>query len=213
MSIQLELQVTTGTPICRGHDHYWRVIRDLGSDGRTFTRRDVAQSSNDRGDHAVADYIKRLHAAGYLEVTEQLRLASPEGGTSVHNVYRLLKRPSRTPIVNRDGSHGIQGLAQLYMWMAMRTLDRFDSTELALSATTDEVAVGRSTANRYARHLASAGYLTILRKGGARVQRIWCLKPRMNTGPNPPKIVKSTMVFDANLKKIMGNPVATECAA
>ena len=30
MSIQLELKVTAGKPIYRGHDHYWSVIRDLG---------------------------------------------------------------------------------------------------------------------------------------------------------------------------------------
>ncbi len=29
MSIQLELKVTAGKPIVRGHDHYWSVIKDI----------------------------------------------------------------------------------------------------------------------------------------------------------------------------------------
>ncbi|MEP2705206.1 MAG: hypothetical protein ABJQ71_01280 [Roseibium sp.] len=213
MSIQLELKVTTGTILCRGHDHYWRVIRNLACDGALFTLRDVAQSSNDREDKCVADFIRRLHAAGFLEITEQRKLPNPWGGFAIFNVYRLLKRPSRTPIVNRDGTLGVQGLSQLQMWVAIRTLNSFDSIELAVTSTSDDVTVQKTTAQRYARHLQDAGYLTILRPGGPGVQRIWRLKPSMNTGPNPPKILRSKMVYDANLHKIMGTPIAQEVSA
>jgi Mn-dependent DtxR family transcriptional regulator len=213
MSIQLELKVTAGTPIYRGHDHYWSVIKDLGRDKGLFTRREVALRSNDRDDHAVADYIKRLHAAGFLEMVEQQTLANPEGGTSRHNVYRLIKRQAATPIVRRDGSLGTQGLSQLQIWNTMRALPSFTSIELAVSASTATIEVPQATANRYARHLQDAGYLQIMRAGGAKVQRIWRLKPSMNTGPNPPKIMGAKIVYDTNRKQIMGTPVAEECAA
>ncbi|QDG74430.1 hypothetical protein [Labrenzia sp. PHM005] len=213
MSIQLELRVTTANPICRGHDHYWRVIRDLTNDGDTFTRRDVAQSANDRTDKCVADFIKRLVAAGYAEIIEQRQHDAMSNDIGIFNVYRLLKRPARTPIVNRDGTLGVQGLAQFNMWTSMRALNSFDSVELAAVSSTDKVEVQKTTAQRYARHLQDAGYLAILRPGAPNVGRIWRLKPSMNSGPNPPKILRSKMVYDTNLKKIMGTPVATEVAA
>jgi hypothetical protein len=213
MSIQLELKVTAGKPIYRGHDHYWSVVKDLGKNGRLFTFHEVALRSNDRDDHAVADFIKRLHAAGYLERVEQRTVANPEGGTARHNVYCLVKRQAVTPIINRDGSLGTQGLAQLQIWNAMRALPSFSSIDLAVTATTPDVGVLKATANRYARHLQDAGYLQILRLGGAKVQRIWRLKPSMNTGPNPPKILRTKAVYDTNRKVIMGTPIAEECAA
>ncbi|QFT70718.1 hypothetical protein FIU93_28295 [Labrenzia sp. THAF35] len=214
MSIQLELTVTAGTPIFRGHDHYWSVVRDLGKDRRTFTRREVALRSNDRDDTCVGDFLKRLHAAGFLEVIDQKRLANTAGGgTALHNVYRLLKRPSATPIINRDGTPGTQGLAQLHLWNAMRALSSFTLIELAVSASTDSVEVPRETAKRYVTHLSRAGYLQVLRQASPKVQQIWRLKSSMNTGPNPPKILRTKVVYDANRKEIMGRPVAEECAA
>ncbi len=157
--------------------------------------------------------MRRLTKAGFIQVVDQQKVSKPTGGTNFHNVYQLVRRQAATPIVNRDGSIGTQGLAQLYMWNAMRNLTQFDKAELAISATTDDVSVAIETARRYARHLQNAGYLQIRRPGGSGVARIWRLKPSMNTGPNPPKILSCKAVYDANLQKIMGNPVAVECAA
>lgn len=209
MSIQLELRVTTGKPIYRGHDHYWSVIKDLGKDKRHFTLHEVALRSNDRDDKAVADYMKRLHAAGFLEVVEQRYL----GGSAYQYVYRLVRRQVPAPMINRGGELGNQGLAQLQIWNAMRALPGFSLTELAVTATTPNVEVPRQTAKRYVTHLNAAGYLQVVRESTTRIQGIWRLKPSMNTGPNPPKILKTKMVYDTNRKQIMGAPVAEECAA
>lgn len=62
-------------------------------------------------------------------------------------------------------------------------------------------------------HLSRAGYLQVLRQASPKVQQIWRLKSSMNTGPNPPKILRTKVVYDANRKEIMGRPVAEECAA
>lgn len=212
MSIQLELKVTSGKPIYRGHDHYWSVIRDLGKVG-FFTRQEIAQRSNDPTDKCIADFLKRLELAGYIETVTQEARKAPQGGFIQQNVFRLLKRPAATPVINRDGSAGAQGLGQLNMWNAMRALANFTSMELAISATTETVSVEKVSAQRYSRHLQDAGYLQILRPGGPRVQRIWRLKPSMNTGPEAPRILRSKMVYDANRHTIMGTPTAEECAA
>ena len=213
MSIQLELRVTAGTPIYRGHDHYWSVIRDLGKGGAIFTLNEVGLRTNDPVNDCVIDYVRRLIKAGYVEVTGAKKTLTNLRRHTVQQEYRLLKRPKATPKLNRDGSQAKQGIGQEQLWTAIRALSSFDTRELAIAATTDDVAVAVETAKSYARHLETAGYLQILRPGSGPVSRIWRLKPSMNTGPKPPRILRSKMVYDANRKEIMGQPVAVEVAA
>lgn len=213
MSIQLELTVTAGKPIYRGHDHYWSVIRDLGKNDSHFTVREVALRSNDRDDYSISDFVKRLAKADYIEVVDTEKVPIDRGGYCTQYVYRLLKRPSATPIINRDGSHGTQGLRNQQMWNAMRLLPQFDKHELGVAATIPETEVSSVTAGSYAKRLAAAGYLQILRPGGANLTRIWRLKPSMNTGPRAPKILATKVVWDQNRSEIVGGAVAEECAA
>lgn len=212
MPIQLELRVTSGTPIYRGHDHYWSVIRDLAKTG-DFSRHEIEGRSNDRDGKCIADYLKRLELAGFiLSVEPSAAIASPLDRKSP-KIYRLIKRQVNTPSINRDGTLGKLGSGQLHMWNAMRSLPRFNSMELSLAATTQEISVQKATALGYARHLQDAGYLQILRPGGPNVQRIWRLKPSMDTGPRPPKILRCKAVYDVNKGRIMGTQVAEEVAA
>ena len=213
MPIQLELKVMAGKPIYRGHDHYWKVIRDLGRGGQHFTLREIALRSNDRQDKCIKDFLRRLKAAGFLKVVHTEKFALPNGGFTHRDVYELIKRPAATPQVNRDGSPGMQGLGQQQLWTAMRTLTQFNKHEVAIAAATDEVQIAMASAERYCIALQNAGYLAIIRPGGPGQARIWRLKPSMNTGPSAPKILKSKMVFDANLARIMGQPEAVEVAA
>lgn len=212
MSIQLELRVTAGKPIYRGHDHYWSVIRDLAKGGH-FTRHEIAQRSNDPTDKCIDDFLNRLKKAGYIETVDTEFVPTAKNGRMRRDIYNLIKNSSATPMINRDGSIGQQGLGQVHMWTAMRALAQFTKQELAISATTDDVDVSIETASRYARLLEKAGYLQILRPGGPNVARIWRLKPSMNTGPNAPKILRTKVVYDTNRQEIMGTPVAEECAA
>jgi len=212
MSIQLELQVTAGKPVYRGHDHYWSVIRDLGKKAH-FTKFEIAQRSNDPTDKCIDDFLGRLKKAGYIETVESTYGPTAKNGRARRDIYRLVKRPAATPMLNRDGSVGQQGLGQLHMWNAMRALGPFSKHELSVSATTDDVGVSVETASRYARLLEEAGYLQVLRPGGPNVPRLWRLKPSMNTGPNAPKILRSKLVYDPNRGEIVGAPVAEECVA
>ena len=213
MSIQLELTVTAGKPIYRGHDHYWSVIRDLGKNDSFFAVREVALRSNDRDNQSISDFVKRLAKAAYIEVIDTEKVPIDRGGYCTQYVYRLLKRPAATPIINRDGSHGTQGLRNQQMWNAMRLLAQFDKHELGVAATIPDIEVSSVTAGSYAKRLAGAGYLQILRPGGAAVPRIWRLKPSMNTGPKAPRILATKVVWDQNRSEIIGGAVAEECAA
>lgn len=218
MPIQLELRVTSGTPVYRGHDHYWSVIRDLGKGGRLFTFQEIDLRCNDRDGKCISDYVLRLLRAGFLEIADVrdnvvTRYASTNKSSRSENVYRLLKRPAATPILNRDGSPGKLGQGQVQLWTAIRSLAAFDVQELAIAASTEDVSVRSKSAQAYVYRLELAGYLQVLRRGKAATPGIWRLKPAMNTGPKPPKILRSKLVYDANLKKIMGPVLAEEVAA
>ncbi|MEP0406290.1 hypothetical protein [Roseibium sp.] len=212
MSIQLELKVTAGRPVYRGHDHYWSVIRDLGKDGAAFTFAEIAGRCNDPKDDCITDFLRRLVKAGFVKVTSTRRITTNVGSTTDQRTYELIKRPSATPILNRDGRAGKQGLGQVQLWNAIRAMARFDATELAIAASTDEVSIERQSALAYCRHLEKAGYLQIIRKGSGRVSRVWRLRPKLNTGPKPPMILRTKMVWDQNRAEIIGTPVAEVAA-
>lgn len=204
MSIVLELTVSSGKPILRGHDHLWSVIRELGRDGATFAVADLDGRSNMRRD-SIADYLKRLARAGYV---------SPAGwrqdGHRRHQLWRLDRRPTATPSLRRDGAAGGQGAGQLQMWTAMRQMGAWAARELAMTATTDDCRVSVETAKSYARRLEQAGYLAVLDPGGPGRQKHWRLKPGMNTGPKAPMILHTKLVWDANRRKPMGPVLAEE---
>jgi hypothetical protein len=213
MSIQLELRVTPGTPVYRGHDHYWQVMRDLGKGNAEFTLAEVAGRSNDPRDKSIGDFIHRLIKAEIVEVSRTFQDATARGGSVKHNVYRLLSRPTKTPIINRDGSVGTQGAKNANMWTAMRCLSQFTKHDLAIAAATDDLPISVHSAATYIHHLLKAGYLLIMRPSRSRNPAVWRLKPSMNTGPEAPRILKTKVVYDVNKGQVMGAPVAEECAA
>ncbi|MES0879673.1 hypothetical protein [Roseibium sp. SCP14] len=212
MSIQLELRITNGKPIVRGHDHYWSVIRDLGKNA-DFTLAEIAARSNDKTNKCISDYMNRLVKAGFLTVVKTEKAPTARGGLVDHHTYRLAKNQVRAPIINRDGSIGKQGRNNMQMWNAMRSLKQFDKFELSIAATTPDVQVAVAAAFDYAHRLAKAGYLIVVRQGKSTTPTKWRLKPSMNTGPEAPKILRSKMVYDVNRGEIMGTPIAEECAA
>ncbi|WP_428527106.1 hypothetical protein [Roseibium sp.] len=213
MSIQLELRVTPGVPVYRGHDHYWSVMRDLGKNGAEFTLAEIASRSNDPRDKSIGDFLQRLIKAEIVAVSRSYNEPTARGGSVKHNVYRLMSRPTKTPVVNRDGSVGQQGEKNANMWTAMRCLSQFTKHDLAISAATDELPVSVNSAATYIQHLFKAGYLLVMRPNKSRVPAVWRLKPSMNTGPEAPKILKTKLVYDVNKGRVMGAPLAEECAA
>ena len=211
MAAVLKLKTINGRPILRGYEHIWSVILDLTRDGSTFTRHDVDQRSCDPGDNTVTDYLRRLLRAGYLAD------AGTCEGSATHyrrRVYRLVNRCQEAPRLRRDGSAAPTPVNQL-MWNTLRLLlrDGFTVRDLAAFASTDDQSVSEVTAASYVKRLAMAGYLHCLEPGRGRRLAKWRLKPAMNTGPRPPKVLRTHAIYDPNTCSLHGDGIADEVAS
>lgn len=188
MVVILKLRIAEGRRALRGWDHFWKVIRQLGEDGQRFTARAVAMQCQPGVDADVRDYIRRLVRAGIAERT--------------FGKVRLLQRPRATPSLKRDGTTFLQAKGPQQMWNVMRReTGGFTLQQLTIDATTDEVSVSRSAATHYCRALCEAGLLINIGTPRAPVYR---LTGSGNTGPLPPAVLRSSLVYDQNLEAIVG---------
>ncbi len=202
MSVILPLKVEPGEPILRGNAHYWSIMRLLTADDRSaqFTSADIVGLCN-RGDRRRINlYLAALTEAGIVEATPAPKPQSTR--------YRLLKRPGVAPSVRVDGSRVLTGHEA--MWAAIRALRVMTARELSVSATTDAVKVPLETAKRFLRCLSDAGYLKIETAGTNKTSAVYRLKPSMDTGPLPPAILRTKLVYDQNRNEIMGQVLAEE---
>lgn len=203
MSAVLEFRTPPGKPVLRGHAHFWSVIRELGEDGGLFSVHSVVQRTNRTERSTVADYFRRLEAASVIENSGECETIAKGADTPL---YRLLKTPLAAPRLNRDGTPAGQGRGQQQMWNVLRGPESragISAEDLALRAATDEIGVPLATAKAFLKRLNAAGYLVKVRHG------IWKLKPVMNTGPLPPMILRSKIVFDQNTRTA-ATPVEAE---
>ncbi|SFZ85968.1 hypothetical protein SAMN02983003_3140 [Devosia enhydra] len=204
MSAVLRLRIGSAEPLLRGNDHFWRVIMELSEGGSTFTLTDVEGRSECGTRAPIRDFVRRLVKGGLVEATPPEEHGAP-------TLYRLIERSRSTPTINRDGTAGRQGRGQQQMWNVMRReTGGWTAQELAISASTDEVSVSAATALAYTRTLCQAGLLVVVTPGGPGKKQVWRLKGSANTGPKPPKILRSKLVYDANTGKVLGDVIAEE---
>lgn len=194
----------------RGEDGYWQIIRARDARG-TWTISDIdGETCVNRS--CIGNYVKKLVRAGFAHVvgTETLRVR----GSAQVKVYRLLKTPLAAPRIRADGTV-IVSTQQECLWRAMRVLKAgFNVRELAFAASTDGIKVKELAAQRYVELLAGAGYLQLSQaRKGRHGMNTWRLKPGMNTGPLSPTILRTEAIFDRNLRKVMGEPSASEVAS
>lgn len=207
MSRILKFLVPPGKRVLRGHEHFWSVIRELDARG-PWAIGDVHSLTNSVDRSTVRDYVKRLVAGGFAHVTAT--------GTEVQPRYRLIKAPLVAPKLRRDGSVAVQGRGQVQMWNVIRgpmSREGFTFKDLALYGSTEALAVKEVSAKSYVKHLAAAGYLLCVRKGRPQHPAVWRLKPAMNTGPKPPLILRTQIVFDQNRNEAIGPVTAREVEA
>lgn len=208
MSVVLRLQVGRSEKLRRGQDYFWSQMREHHSAGRNFTVGDIWCRSDDAHRATVSTFMRRLEAAGYIERTgeAQITLAGKREPT-----FRLVRQQHATPAVSKTGKASSQGRSQQNMWNVMRReRDGWTAAELAVSASTDDVAVTRNTALAYCTRLEQAGVLVVADKGGPGKPRRWWLKGSANTGPRPPMILRSKMVYDQNTARVIGEVLAEE---
>lgn len=206
MSTILRLKVDKSTPILRGHDHYWKVIRDLTEDhtGDIFSLTDILERCNGVKRPAVHCFMRLLIKADIVE-----KIEPGEPGEACGYVLKI--RPIETPILSRTGKT-TSGQGQANMWNTMCHLLKsgFSVRELCIHASTVDTPIMQGTAKSYVAALNRAGMLIVRGKGVATTYR---LKPSANTGPKAPKILRSKMVYDANTQTIVGDVEAEEGAS
>jgi len=205
MSIILKLAVGRSERLLRGQQHFWTVMRALQAEHGSFTVSAIYMASNaDRAD--IRKFMRSLVERGYIEVAGE----SPKGDGQTERLYRIVRDQRVSPKLSRDGG---QQSRQQNMWNVLTSpygREGIDARELAVYASTDEAPVALETAKAWLKLLARAGYLVCVAKGGPGKLAIWRLKPSMNTGPLPPMILRSKMVYDQNADRIMGDVIAQE---
>jgi len=195
MPIILKVKIGASRPILRGHDHYWSVIRRLGTDGATFTAAAVSMDCQPGVEADIRDFIRRLCRAGIARRNEA-------------GLVELLQRPSNTPRLARDGSENPQWRGRQQMWNVMRrSVGGIATKQLAIDATTDDVAVSEGAAKSYCQALHAAGLLIIVPKSRPAIYR---LTGSANTGPKAPKVLASQLIYDENLAAIVGDVIEAE---
>lgn len=207
MPAVLKLQVAKAERLLRGGAHFWSVMRTLQAERGEFTVSAIDMASNaDSGD--IRKFVRSLVAAGFVERIDDA-VVGPTGGSPVKR-YRIVRNQADCP---RLSSSHVQGTGQRNMWNVLRGplgRDGITARDLAAYASTEEAPVPFETARSYMKMLVGAGYLSCLAEGGSRKLAVWRLKPSMNTGPRPPMILRSKLVYDQNADMIMGSPLAEE---
>lgn len=172
----------------------WAAIRRL----RTFTVRQLREETVMRLD-SVRDYVQGLEKAGYIE-----RVEVPAGRFEAISFTLKKDIGHEAPRVRKDGSPVTQGQGRENMWNAMRIMRVFTVRELAVAARTPDCFVKESTAADYVKHLCFAGYLRRNDDGSYR------MLPTAYTGPRPPMIQRTKVVWDPNMNAIRWRSDASE---
>ena len=197
MPLLLQIEARVGKAIRRGNDHYWAVMREIGSGGVPFGVPDIVRRSMAADRSSIRTFMRRLQLAGYVEAK------SP-------GLFVLLRRPVATPRLSADGSASGTGRGQELMWWAMQSMPSFTAEQLAVTASIEECMIAVSTATSYCQKLKSAGYLTAVEPGRPHRPTVYRLKPSMNTGEKPPLILRTKLVYDQNRGEIVGGALAEE---
>ena len=173
---------------------YWALMRELTLSTGSFTCRDIAERSGARSENTVECYVHACARDGHLDVVGDRSPATPTGRPFKLYAVKVTEKLD-APFEKSDRTPKM-GAAHQQMWTAMRALPRFTTRELAVLASTDDVAISSDTARIFCWKLEQAGYLQELgRDGRWRVLRI---RPGKSTGPIPPAITGKGEVIERN---------------
>ena len=189
----------------------WEAIRARA--GSEWTRYQIARAA-DVEDSTVKTYLQALEKAGIIGRASEERISNVASEIS----YLLVRDEGlEAPRLRRDGSRVTQGFAQEAMWRALRIVPGdLNAIELAWHASTVDNPVAPSSAEHYLSSLNLAGYLICtqigrgLGKPGKGMPARYRLKPARNTGPRPPMICRTKVVYDPNEDKVVWAPFVTD---
>lgn len=195
----LRIEISSCAPVRRGREWFWSVLLEKTVGGSAVTYADILDHSDQDQGAALHDFFTRLRKAGVVDRSE----------TKPYH-YRLLQRQPICPIVRADGRVAALGAGRQNMWNVMRRSRGFTVPQLAVDASTDDVAVTRSAAQSYVYRLHLAGLLNVLKSGASGMPQVYVLRGTANTGPKAPRLHKAAIVYDANTGKIVGKAVSEE---
>lgn len=159
-----------------------------------FTRLDIAVAAGLELP-TTRKYLESLLKAGFI--------GGPPPRPGQTKTYTLLRDNGlEAPRLTRDGKP-LPPTAQELMWRTLRILREFDCHELVSHATTPELAVALTAAQDYLKHLHHAGYVTVVAKAGPQRLSRYRLLPSKYTGPRPPQVLRSKVLFDPNLDAVV----------
>lgn len=177
-----------------GPTAYWAAMRSLTLSAGSFTIRDVAERCGARSENTVACYVHACAREGHLDDVGERSPATPMGRPFKLYAVKVTER-LEAPFEKADRTPKL-GAAHQQLWTAMRALPRFTTRELAVLASTDEVAISSDTARIFCWKLEQAGYLQDLGKDGR--WRVLRIRPGKSTGPIPPAITGKGEVIERN---------------
>ena len=182
----------------------WEAIRAMGTDAE-WDKYTIARRA-DVEDQTVGTYLQALVKAEIVIETRREK----HGNVAQAVWYRLAQdKGLDAPRLRRDGSPVVQGLAQEQMWRTLRMMNSDTNfRELAAHASTPDVPVAAAAASDYLQVLFHAGYLTQTRVGGPGKQARYKLKK--NTGPRPPMVCRTRVLYDPNVGEVVWAAHVTE---
>ncbi|WP_431282700.1 hypothetical protein ACQW02_25385 [Humitalea sp. 24SJ18S-53] len=177
-------------PLARltGRDAVWSIIRELAArPSPEFTAHDIMARMTG-GTAMVNDYIRRLAAAGIVEVLVPAT-------RNTRGVYRLVQDHGvEPPRVNAAGTIDNTPSEQERLWQAMKVLRTFIVTDLLTSTGIQAPGTVRS----YVWNLTRAGYLAVVEPAGRGTFARYALLASRNTGPRAPAVRRGGIVLDQN---------------
>lgn len=196
---KLRIEISRCSPVRRGREWFWSLLLEKTAAGASVTFADILDHSDQDQGAALQDFFTRLRKAGVVERSEMKPFR-----------YRLLQRQPDCPIIRADGRVIAIGTGRQNMWNVMRRSRGFTVPQLAVDASTDDVAVSRSAAQSYVYRLHIAGLLNVIKPGLSGSPQVYVLRGTANTGPKAPRLHKAAIVYDANTGKIVGQAMSEE---
>lgn len=190
--------VQANIAVPRGHDAFWKIMRDLDKRGPWDLKAIDDQCNVDVT--TIRDFVRRLVRAGIA--TEAGERAQAGTGSMGAKLFRLLRTPHDTPRLDRNGKD-LGETQQATLWRGMKMLKEFDAGELARETSLPDRPILTFRADRYIRSLARVGVLVKI--AGSRNPVRYRLVN--NLGAKAPTVSKAEVVFDPNARAIVGVPV------
>lgn len=182
-----------------GHEEMWLALRNLPS-RNAFTASDLAHVSG-----------ATVHAAEhYLGLLVKQDIATRCGFTSERKAIFAVPKLFKEPVVLDAKGHPSRDYAiRRAAWTVMRMRSQFTIADLH-DAVSEHITCARKQISAFVTHLEEAGYLTALYAEGVYPKDEYRLRPARNTGPLPPRLCATSLVYDLNRRAFYGTALARE---